>query len=113
MTEAVPVTYILSGMARADPYHSGGFFSFAVWSDRPKKGRKKMNRNMNTENLEEIPAKVLEQVAAGGRKNLNTIDFMPMPECPYCRSNQYVFPKGKNVYWCDSCKKMFRYTAHK
>ena len=58
--------------------------------------------DFNAENRKEIPVEMLAQVTGGGS------ELPQMPKCIYCRSNQYVSPKGNAVYWCDFCKKMFK-----
>lgn len=69
---------------------------------------KNKNNHINTENREEIPAEVLTQVTGGEDELSHGRGGTQMPKCSYCRSNQYVTPKGNCVYWCDFCKKLFK-----
>ena len=60
--------------------------------------------DINAENRKEIPVEMLAQVTGGGS------ELPQMPKCIYCWSNKRVSlsPKGNGVYWCDSCKKLFK-----
>ena len=59
-------------------------------------------------NRKEIPVEMLAQVTGGGSDLPHERGGTQMPKCIYCRSNQYVIPKGNRVYWCDFCKKLFK-----
>ncbi len=64
--------------------------------------------NANSEDRKEIPVEMLAQVTGGENDNSRESVGTRMPKCIYCRSNERVSPKGNGVYWCNSCKKMFK-----
>ena len=66
--------------------------------------------NNNAEDRKEIPVEMLAQVTGGGNYNSGESVSTQMPKCIYCWSNKRVSLslKGNGVYWCDSCKKLFK-----